>query len=67
MYNATDGKVIVEDELLNCIVVKMQILAHEESVLLVSNNFFSEWIEESKCLLFDLNPTSVRYVKHKCP
>ena len=67
MYNTTDGKVLVENELLNFIVVKMRTLAHDEIVLVVSNNFSSEWIEESKRLLFDMCPTSTRCVKHKGP
>lgn len=65
VYKTTDGKVIIEDELLNFIVVKMRTLAHDEIVLLVINNFASEWIEESKRLLFEMCPSSMRFVKHK--
>ena len=64
IYKTADGKVIVEDELLNFITVKMKTLAHDEIVLLASNNFSSEWIEESKRLLFDVCPSSQRFVKH---
>ncbi|KAK7909675.1 hypothetical protein WMY93_014359 [Mugilogobius chulae] len=67
VYKTTDGKVIVEDELLNFIVVKMRTLAQDEIVLLVTNNFSSAWIEESKRLLFEMCPTSIRCVKHKGP
>ena len=54
--NLDNGKVIVEDELLNFIVVKIKTLSHDEIVLLTTNNFSSEWIEESKRLLFDECP-----------
>lgn len=68
IYSTSDGKIIVEDELLNFIVVKMKTLSHDEIVNLVSNNFSSEWIEESKRLLFDVCPkTSQRCVMHKGP
>ncbi|XP_028429851.1 uncharacterized protein LOC114552954 [Perca flavescens] len=65
VYKTTDGKVIIENELLNFIVIKMRTLVHDEIVLLVTNNFSSEWIEESKRLLFEKCPTSMRCVKHK--
>lgn len=67
IYKTTDGKVIIEDELLNFIVVKMRTLPLDEIVLLVSNNFSSAWIEESKRVLFEMCPSSVRCVKHKGP
>ena len=68
IYKMDNGKVIVEDELLNFIVVKMKTLSHDEIVLLTTNNFSSEWIEESKRLLFDVCPnTTLRCVAHKGP
>lgn len=48
VYETTGGKVIVEDDLLNFISVKMRTLSQDEIVLLAANNFPSEWIEESK-------------------
>ena len=57
--NLDNGKVIVEDELLNFIVVKIKTLSHDEIVLLTTNNFSSEWIEESKRLLFDVCHTTL--------
>ena len=66
IYKTDCGKVIVEDELLHFIVVKMKTLSHDEIVLLTTNNFSSEWIEESKRLLFDLCLNSTqRCVAHK--
>lgn len=68
IYKTVNGKVIVEDELLNFIVVKMKTLSHDEIVLLATNNFSSEWIEESKRLLFDVCPdTTLRCIGHKGP
>uniref|UniRef100_A0A1A8RRE2 Uncharacterized protein n=2 Tax=Nothobranchius rachovii TaxID=451742 RepID=A0A1A8RRE2_9TELE len=65
IYMTADGKTVVEDELLNFIVVKMRTLSQNEIVLLVSNNFSAEWIEESKHLLFELCSSSVRHIRHK--
>ena len=56
IYKTDNGKLIVEDELLNFIMVKMKTISHDEIVLLTTNNFSSEWIEESKRLLFDVCP-----------
>lgn len=42
IYKTNDGKVIVEDELLNFIVVKMRTLSHDEIILLVTHSFSSE-------------------------
>lgn len=68
IYKTDNGKVIVEDELLNFIVVKMKTLSHDEIFLLATNNFSSEWIEESKRLLFDVCPnTTLRCIGHKGP
>lgn len=63
IYRTTDGKMIVKDEILTFIVVKMRTLSRDEVVLLASNNFSSEWIEESKRLLFEMCTTSIRCVK----
>ncbi|XP_016522438.1 uncharacterized protein LOC107834933 [Poecilia formosa] len=57
---------IIEDELLNFIVIKMKTLSQDEIVLLVSSNFSSEWIEESK-RLFEFCTTTVRCIRHKGP
>ena len=67
VYKTEDGKTIVEDELLNFIVIKMKTLMYDEVVMLASSNFPSEWIEESKRLLFELCKTTVRNIKHKGP
>lgn len=45
----------------------MRTLSQDEVVLLASNNFSSEWIEESKRLLFEMCTTSLHCVKHKGP
>lgn len=57
---------IVEDELLTFIVVKMRTLSYDEIVLLVTHSFSSEWIESPKKILFEVCPnTSQRCVTHK--
>ena len=45
----------------------MKTLMYDEVVMLASSNFPSEWIEESKRLLFELCKTTVRNIKHKGP
>ena len=68
IYKTDNGKVIVEDELLNFIVVKMKTLSHDDIIMLTTNNFPSEWIEESKRVLFVVCPnTTVRCTTHKGP
>ncbi|KAK7915620.1 hypothetical protein WMY93_011381 [Mugilogobius chulae] len=68
IYTTPDGKVIVEDELLNFLVIKLHTLTQDEVIMLVTNNFSSERIEESKKILFDVCPkTTLRNVAHKGP
>ena len=67
IFRTSDSKVIVEDELLNFIVVKMRTLSHNEIVLLVTNSFSSEQIESSKKILFVVCPnTSLRCHSQRC-
>ncbi len=63
IYKTVDGKVIVEDELLNFLAVKIKTLSQDEIILLATNTFDSEWIESSKRVLFDFCPhyTMVRF------
>ena len=65
VYMTSEGKVIVEDELLNFLVVKMKTLSHDDIVLMVVNHFGSEWIENSKRVLFEVCPDTERNVTHK--
>lgn len=65
IYKTTDGKVIVEDELLHFLAIKMRTLSQDEIVLLAANNFDSDWIEASKKVLFEICPTSQRNIVHK--
>ena len=66
IFKTDDGKVIVEDELLNFLAVKIKTLSQEEIVLLATNTFESEAIEASKKVLFEVCPgTSQRCVAHK--
>lgn len=65
IYQTVDGKVVVEDELLNFVYVKKKIVSQNEFVILATNAFDSEWIEASKKTLFELRPTSLRNVLHK--
>ncbi|KAG7518992.1 hypothetical protein JOB18_049125 [Solea senegalensis] len=66
IYKTNAGKIIVEDEILNFLVVKMRTLSHDEIVLLVTNCFTSEWIEAAKKALFEVCPnTSQRCITYK--
>lgn len=47
-------KLIVEENFFNFLVTKMRTLSHDEIASLTSANFSSEWIEESKRLLFEV-------------
>lgn len=65
VYRTVDGKVIVEDKLLNFLAVKSRTLSQDEIVLLAVNTFDSERIEVSKKVLFELCPSSQRNISHK--
>ncbi|MEQ2255334.1 hypothetical protein ILYODFUR_012875 [Ilyodon furcidens] len=65
VYEPTCGKVIVEDEFLHFISDRIKTMLQDEIVLLAANNFSSDWIEESKRLLYELCPTKQRNIKHK--
>lgn len=65
IYQTKDGKVIVEDELLNFIVVKLRTLSHDDVVSLATSSFSSEKIEASKTVLSELFPNSIRWVVHR--
>lgn len=43
-----DDQVIVEDEFLNFLAVKIKTMAQDDLILIASNTFDSEWIESSK-------------------
>lgn len=47
----TAHKIVVEDELLSFLAVKIKILSQDEIVLLAANTFGSKWIESSECCL----------------
>ena len=64
-YKTVDGKVIVEDELLHFLAIKIRTLSQDEIILLAANNFNSDWIEASKKMLFELCPTTQRNISHK--
>ena len=65
IYTTVDGKIIVEDELLNFLAAKIHTMCQDDIVLLAINNFDSERIEASKKVLFDLCPTKQRHITHK--
>lgn len=48
IYMAVDGKIILEDELLNFLIMKMKTLSQDDIILLAMSHFGSEWIESSK-------------------
>ncbi|KAL7400814.1 hypothetical protein ABVT39_018298 [Epinephelus coioides] len=62
IYKTVDDQVIVEDEFLNFLAVKIKSVAQDEIVLIASSTFDSEWIESSKKLLFELCPDT----KQRC-
>ena len=62
IYKTTDGQVIVEDEFLNFLVVKVKTMTQDKLVLVASNTFNSNWIESSKKVLFELCPDT----KQRC-
>ena len=65
IYKTIDGRVIVEDELLNFLAVKIKTLSQDEIVLLATNTFDSAAIEASKKVLFELCPaTTQRCIGH---
>ena len=65
IYQTKDSKVIVEDELLNFIVVKLRTLSHNYILSLATSSFSSERIEASKTVLSELYPNSIRWVAHR--
>ena len=62
IYKTDDGQVIVEDEFLNFLAVKIKTMTQDDLVLVASNTFHSEWIETSKKALFELCPET----KQRC-
>ena len=65
IYKTVDGKVIVEDELLHFLDIKIRPLSQDEFIMLAANNFDSDWIEASKKMLFELCPTTQQKISHK--
>lgn len=59
-----DGMVIVKDELLSFLVVKIKTPSQNEIVLLATNTFDSEAIETSKKVLFELCPVATAWGGH---
>ncbi len=51
-------KVIVKDEFVNFLAIKIKTLSQYKIVLLTANRFYSDKIESSKKALFDLCPTT---------
>ena len=67
IYHTKDGRVIVEDELLNFIVVKMRTLGHDDIVSIVTSSFSSDRIESSKAVLSELFPHNKRWTSYRGP
>ncbi|RXN15272.1 Mutant cadherin [Labeo rohita] len=68
IYHTDTGQVIVEDELLNFLFVKLKTVKQDEIVLMATDCFGSEWIANSTKLLFELCPGSTRkLVAHTGP
>lgn len=54
VYTVSDRKVIVEDEFLNFLVIKMKTMSQDELVLLAISHFSSDWNASSRKALFEL-------------
>ena len=68
IYCTDRGKVIVEDEFLNFLFIKIKTVKQDEIVLLAVDHFGSEWITNSTKLLFELCPgTTRKIVAHTGP
>lgn len=65
IYHTEDGRVVVKDELLNFIVIKMRTLSHDDIVTIVTSSFSSERIETSKAVLSELLPHHKRWISHR--
>ncbi len=61
IYTTIDGKIIVEDELLSFLFVKLKTVPQDDIILMAVNHFGSEWIETPRrsCLNYVLARGSV--------
>lgn len=60
IYRTDTGKIIVEDEFLNFIFIKIKTMKQDEIVSIAVDHFGSEWIANSTKVLFELCPGSTR-------
>ena len=60
IYRTDAGKIIVEDELLNFLAVKMKTLSQDDIVAMAADHFGLEWIVNSTKVLFKLCPSTTR-------
>lgn len=61
-----EGEIIVEEEFLHFLVVKLKTMSLDKIILVASNTFDSVWIEPSRKVLHELCPeTKQRYVAFK--
>lgn len=68
IYRTDSGEVIVEDEFLNFLFIKIKTVKQDEIVLMAVDHFGSEWITNSTKLLFELCPgTTRKFVAHNGP
>lgn len=68
IYRTDTGKMIVEDEFLNFLSIKIKTVKQDEIVLMAVDHFGSEWITNSTKLLFELCPgTTRKLVAHTGP
>lgn len=68
IYRTDTGKMIVEDEFLNFIFIKIKTVKQDEIVLMAVDHFGSEWITNSTKLLYELCPgTTRKIVAHTGP
>ncbi len=62
IYHTDTGKIIVEDEFLNFLFIKIKTVKQDEIVLMAVDHFGSEWIAHATKLLFELCPGTTRKI-----
>lgn len=67
IYRLENGQVIVEDEFLNFLVIKMKTMSQNEIVNLAVSHFSSEWIENAKKVLGEQCKSAKRMPAHQGP
>ena len=65
IYRTTDGKIILEDELLNFLLIKSRTLDQDNIIKIVKSSFSSQRIEASKAVMAELFPDNKCWSSHR--